>query len=98
MKEVSYEKKIIKLIQEYFKDLDYRQCQELSSKKIYGIFVEDIFSLIDSVLEEDGASFKVNLDFIISEFLMDGNRYNSTQIMRRIIKALEYINGFMDFL
>lgn len=95
MKEVSYEKNIIKLIQEYFKDFDYRQYQELSSKKIYGIFVEDLFSLIDSVLEEDGASFKINLDFIMSEFLMGGNSYNSTQIMRRIIKGLGYINGFM---
>ena len=95
MKEVSYEKKIIKLIQEYFKYFDYRKYQELSSKKIYGIFVEDLFSLIDSVLEEDGASFKINIDFIMSEFLMEGNRYNSIQIMKRIIKALRYINGFM---
>ncbi len=55
--------------------MNYREYQELNNKKIYGIFVEDLFSLIDSVLEEDGGSFKVNLDFIMSEFLMEGNRY-----------------------
>lgn len=95
MKELSYEKEIVKLIQEHFKDWNYREYQELNNKKIYGIFVEDLFSLIDSVLEKDGGSFKVNLDFIMSEFLMEGNRYNSIQIMKRIIKALRYINGFM---
>lgn len=26
---------------------------------------------------------------------MEGNRYNSIQIMKRIIKALSYITGFM---
>lgn len=73
MKELSYEKEIVKLIQENFKNLNYREYQELDNKKIYGIFVEDLFSLIDSVLEEDGGSFKVNLDFIMSEFLMRGS-------------------------
>ena len=95
MKELSYEKEIVKLVQENFKNLNYREYQELNNKKIYGIFVEDLFSLIDSVLEEDGGSFKVNIDFIMSEFLMEGNRYNSIQIMKRIIKALSYIIGFM---
>lgn len=95
MKELSYEKEIVKLVQENFKNLNYREYQELNNKKIYGIFVEDLFSLIDSVLEKDGGSFKVNIDFIMSEFLMEGNRYNSIQIMKRIIKALRYINGFM---
>ena len=95
MKESYYEKMIIKLIQEYFEHSDYKQYQELSNKKIYDIIVEDLFSLIDSVLEEDGASFKVNLDFIMSGFLMDGNKYNSIQSMKRVMRALGYINGFM---
>lgn len=90
-----YEKKIIKLIQESFTTNSHEFYKESLNKKIYGIFVEDLLLLIDAVLEEDGASFKINLDFIMSEFLMDGNRYSATQILRRVIKALRYLKGMV---
>lgn len=88
-----YKKSIIKFIQKEFEEINVESYNRILRKEINAIPIEDLLSLIESVLEKDGPSITVTLDFIQVELMMKGYNLHVPFALRRILKALKYFKN-----